>query len=119
MAANPDVLVSVEEYLHTSYEPDCDYVEGHIEERNVGEGPHSLLQVFLNRSEAHLWGFVSNGYKLRILRDNATLTRQAYVEFDLHGRLRHRKLRRAQVVERVAERVDAIAVDVRHGSGRP
>ncbi|TVR19679.1 MAG: type II DNA modification enzyme, partial [Anaerolineaceae bacterium] len=45
--------------------------------------PHSLLQIFLNRSEPHLWGFVSNGYKLRILRDNVSLTRQAYVEFDL------------------------------------
>ena len=45
--------------------------------------PHSLLQIFLNRSDDHLWGFVSNGYKLRILRDNVTLTRQAFVEFDL------------------------------------
>ena len=47
--------------------------------------PHSLLQVFLNRSDDNLWGFVSNGYKLRILRDNASLTRQAYVEFDLEA----------------------------------
>lgn len=45
--------------------------------------PHSLLQEFLNRSEPHLWGFVSNGKYLRILRDNVSLTRQAYVEFDL------------------------------------
>ena len=47
--------------------------------------PHSLLQVFLNRSDDHLWGFVSNGHKLRVLRDNLTLTRQAYVEFDLEA----------------------------------
>ncbi|PJF21167.1 MAG: hypothetical protein CUN56_12460, partial [Phototrophicales bacterium] len=47
--------------------------------------PHSLVQTFLNRSDQHLWGFVSNGYKLRILRDNLTLTRQAYVEFDLQA----------------------------------
>ena len=47
--------------------------------------PHSLLQVFLNRSDDHLWGFVSNGKKLRVLRDNLTLTRQAYVEFDLEA----------------------------------
>ena len=45
--------------------------------------PHSEMQVFLNLSDDHLWGFVSNGYKLRILRDNASLTRQAYLEFDL------------------------------------
>jgi hypothetical protein len=31
-----DRFVSVEEYLHTVYEPDCDYVDGRIEERLVG-----------------------------------------------------------------------------------
>jgi hypothetical protein len=30
-------LVSVEEYFATSYRPDCDYVDGVIEERNLGE----------------------------------------------------------------------------------
>ncbi len=47
--------------------------------------PHSLLQELLNRSPDHRWGFVSNGLQLRILRDNASLTRQAYVEFDLEA----------------------------------
>lgn len=47
--------------------------------------PHGLVQEFLNRSEPHLWAFVSNGLQLRILRDNASLTRQAYVEFNLEG----------------------------------
>jgi len=47
--------------------------------------PHSLIQEFLNRSKEHLWAFVSNGLILRILRDNVSLTRQAYVEFDLQG----------------------------------
>ena len=37
-------LVSVDEYLHTSYAPDCDYVDGAIVERNVGELDHSDLQ---------------------------------------------------------------------------
>ena len=45
--------------------------------------PHGLVQEFLNRSDSHLWGIVSNGKTLRLLRDNASLTRQAYVEFDL------------------------------------
>ncbi len=30
-------LVSVDEYLRTSYRPDCDYVDGILVERNVGE----------------------------------------------------------------------------------
>ncbi len=45
--------------------------------------PHGLVQEFLNRSDSHLWGIVSNGKVLRLLRDNVTLTRQAYLEFDL------------------------------------
>jgi len=47
--------------------------------------PHSLLQELLNRSDQHLWGIVSNGLRLRLLRDNVSLTRQAYVEFDLEA----------------------------------
>ena len=47
--------------------------------------PHSLLQEFLNRQEDVLWAFLSNGLQLRILRDNVSLTRQAYVEFDLEA----------------------------------
>ena len=37
-------LVSVDEYLHTSYDPDCDYVDGSTVERNVGETDHSDCQ---------------------------------------------------------------------------
>jgi hypothetical protein len=47
--------------------------------------PHSLLQETLNRSTNHLWGFVTNGLQMRILRNNASLTRQAFVEFDLEA----------------------------------
>jgi Uma2 family endonuclease len=42
--ARTAVLVSEEEYLHTIYEPDCDFVDGHLLERNVGERPQSILQ---------------------------------------------------------------------------
>lgn len=45
--------------------------------------PHSLMQELLNRSDDHQWGIVSNGESLRILRDNASLSRAAYIEFDL------------------------------------
>jgi Uma2 family endonuclease len=37
-------LVSVEDYLSTSYEPDCDYVDGELEDRSVGEKDHSKAQ---------------------------------------------------------------------------
>ncbi len=44
--------------------------------------PHALLQEFLNRSE-QLWGIVTNGKLLRLLRDCTYVRRQAYIEFDL------------------------------------
>lgn len=47
--------------------------------------PHGLMQELLNRSDHHLWGIVTNGLRLRLLRDNAALTRQAFVEFDLEA----------------------------------
>lgn len=51
-----------------------------------GQGnPHGLVQEFLNRSQAHLWAIVSNGRRLRVLRDSQALSRQAYLEFDLEA----------------------------------
>ena len=47
--------------------------------------PHGLVQEFLNRSDAHLWAIVSNGLRLRILRDNQALSRQSWLEFDLEA----------------------------------
>ena len=38
-------LISVAEYVATSYRPDCDYVDGEIQERNLGESEHSILQA--------------------------------------------------------------------------
>jgi len=40
-------FVTVEEYLSTSYEPDCEYDDGALVERNLGEFEHSFLQVLL------------------------------------------------------------------------
>ena len=40
-------LVSVQEYLSSDYEPDCDYVDGVLEERNLGEQDHSRLQTLI------------------------------------------------------------------------
>jgi len=48
MAVQSAALVSVEEYLSSSYEPDCDYVDGVLEERNLGEREHSRLQLALS-----------------------------------------------------------------------
>lgn len=42
-----------------------------------------LAQEFLNASPACTWAVVSNGRRLRLLRDAATLTRPCFLEFDL------------------------------------
>lgn len=49
------------------------------------ESPHSLVQHFLNISPGHLWGIVANGLSLRLIRKNASLSNQTYVEFSLEG----------------------------------
>lgn len=51
-------LVSVEEYLITSYDPDVEFVDGVLVERNVGDWLHSLVQsnilFALRRKYPHL-----------------------------------------------------------------
>ena len=47
LAAAP--FLSIEEYLSTSYRPDCEYVDGALEERHLGEYDHARLQAFFTR----------------------------------------------------------------------
>lgn len=47
--------------------------------------PFMLAQEALNASDASLWAITSNGLVLRILRDNPSLTRPAYVEIDIEA----------------------------------
>ncbi len=37
--------ISLAEYMSTEYEPDCDYVDGFLEDRNVGKSKHSRTQI--------------------------------------------------------------------------
>lgn len=45
--------------------------------------PTGLMQEYLNANDQALWGLVSDGLRLRILRDNPSMTRPAYIEVDL------------------------------------
>ncbi len=45
--------------------------------------PAFALQDYLNDHESALWGLVTNGVVIRLLRNNASLTRPAYIEADL------------------------------------
>jgi Uma2 family endonuclease len=44
---NSEELWTVREYLRTSWSPDREFVDGRIEERNLGEKDHSIIQRFL------------------------------------------------------------------------
>jgi len=68
-------------FLLTSFKYDLDRAQPGV----FRSSPHSLMQELLNRSDEYMWGFASNGLQLRILRDNVSFTRSAYVEFDLEA----------------------------------
>lgn len=44
--------------------------------------PHGLVQEYLNLTE-HLYGIVSNGRLIRLLRDSSRLVKLTFIEFDL------------------------------------
>lgn len=59
-----------------------------LDKRNPGvegaaKAPQKMLQELLNHSADYLWGVLSNGLKLRLLRDSTALAGSAYIEFDL------------------------------------
>lgn len=65
--------------------------------------PHALLQEYLNSTE-HLWGIVTNGERLRLLRDSSQISRPRYVEFDLRSMLDGEKFSEFAVLYRLLHR---------------
>jgi len=67
-------FVSEEEYLTTTYRPDCDYVDGRLEERNLGERDHAVLQsllatLFMNNRR--IWGvYAATDWRVQVRRSN-------------------------------------------------
>ena len=67
-------FVSEEEYLTTTYRPDCDYVDGRLEERNLGERDHAFLQlifgnIIMNNRKA--WGVVAaTDWRVQVRKSN-------------------------------------------------
>jgi Uma2 family endonuclease len=55
--------LSIDEYLHTSYQPDREYLDGELRERNVGKWEHArvqwLLASWFARHEAE-WGIMGS-----------------------------------------------------------
>src|SRR5882757_4590119 len=62
VAMASSTLISVSEYLNTTYRPDCDYIDGEVQERNVGERPHAFLQsilVAIFNNNRRIWNVVA------------------------------------------------------------
>ena len=62
---------------------DLDRPSPHLTTDGRQRSAASALQDWLNAGEGALWGLCSNGVRLRLTRDNASLTRPAYIEADL------------------------------------
>ena len=63
------------------------HVVGFLEDLDAREArrmsAHSLVQEYLNLADEHLYALVTNGLRLRLLRDASRLVRLSYVEMDL------------------------------------
>lgn len=64
-------------------EDDLDRASSHLPADGRRRSAASAIQDWLNAEDAALWGFCCNGERLRLVRDNASLTRPAYVEANL------------------------------------
>ena len=69
--------------LLTTRDRSLDEADPHFGSAGRRQTPHGLMQEYLNAEDGCLWGIVSNGAQLRILRDNPSLTRRAAIEADL------------------------------------
>ncbi len=69
--------------LLTTRDFELDQAERRFGDEGRRQTPHELMQEYLNAEDASLWGIVANGSKLRLLRDNSSLTRRACIEADL------------------------------------
>ena len=63
--------VSLYEYLHSSYDPDMDFVSGELQERNMGEFEHGAVQGALVR----WFGQHRHDWKLRVIPELRLQTR--------------------------------------------
>lgn len=67
-------LVPLSEYLRTSYRPDRDWVDGEVRERNMGEGPHGNIQVFL----AFIFKLRAKPWGVRVYTEQRVQTSEAH-----------------------------------------
>lgn len=87
LGSDPEVVspITLDEYLHTAYQPDCDFVDGDVQERLWGEPEHSAVQGALTywfRSHDREW----NIHTLPSLRLRVAPTRIRVADVSLISR---------------------------------
>jgi Uma2 family endonuclease len=95
--------ITIEEYLHTSYEPDCDYVDGEVQERNLGEFDHGKMQIALGvwfGTHEKQW----NIHTISEMRIRVTPNRVRIADLCL--------ISRSEPVEQVATRPPLVVVEI-------
>jgi len=65
--------------------------------------PQAMVQEFLNHSEV-LWGLVTNGLTLRLLRNSSRTSRPTYIEFDLESILEGNRFAEFAIFYRLCHR---------------
>lgn len=99
----PSISIAEEEYLRTSYRPDCDYLEGRVEARNGFEFQHSPVQCMLSRifgNREREWGVITTP-ECRL-----QVSRRRYRVPDVMV------LRRSQKVKRIVREAPLICIEV-------
>ena len=102
--------VSIEEYLASSYEPDLEFVDGVLEEKNMGDWNHSFLQAMLSH-----WFFSHRAeWQINVLTEYRTRTSQTRVRLpDVCV------VRQGEPVERVRVTAPLLCVEVLSPEDRP
>ena len=96
-------LISLDEYLNSSYEPDCDYVDGVLEERNLGEFSHSDPQTAI----AAYLRIRARGWNVRVcteLRVSVSVTRVRIPDICV--------MDREEPVEQVPSRAPLVCIEI-------
>ncbi|MBF0160076.1 MAG: N-6 DNA methylase [Magnetococcales bacterium] len=63
---------------------DLDKADPSFGDEGRRRSPHGLMQEYLNAATTGcLWGVIANGQRLRLMRNNPSLTRPTCIEFDL------------------------------------
>ena len=103
-------LISIEEYLASSYEPDVEFVDGVLEEKSMGEWDHSFLQAAIGA-----WFFNRRvEWKIEVLMEYRTRTAKTRIRLpDVCV------VRQGEPIERVRVTAPLLCIEILSPEDRP